>query len=74
MRKSLEPAWAKLMYLHPYSPEFFEGKFWSKLKATFKKVKARIYKKLIDGITEVMLEVTESDIRNWFTHCCYCTS
>jgi len=21
-----------------------------------------------------MLEVTQKDIRNWFTHCCYCTS
>ncbi|PSO48177.1 MAG: IS630 family transposase, partial [Cyanobacteria bacterium SW_9_44_58] len=32
------------------------------------------YKDLVDAITEAMLKVTNQDIRNWFTHCCYCTS
>jgi hypothetical protein len=47
--------------------------FWSKVKATLRKLKARTYKDLIEGIELAMLEVTQKDIRNWFTHCCYCT-
>ncbi|WP_438941503.1 hypothetical protein [Moorena bouillonii] len=39
-----------------------------------KKIKARTYKDLIEGIADAILKVTKEDIRNWFTHCCYCTS
>ncbi|PSP02936.1 MAG: IS630 family transposase, partial [Cyanobacteria bacterium QS_7_48_42] len=36
VRKSLEPAWARLIYLPPYSPEFSPREnFGSKLKAIF---------------------------------------
>jgi hypothetical protein len=45
-----------------------------KVKAILRKLQARTYQDLIDGITEAMLQVTQQDIRNWFTHCCYCTS
>jgi hypothetical protein len=48
--------------------------FWSKVKAILRKLKARTYQNLIDAITATMLQVTQQDIRNWFTHCCYCTS
>jgi transposase len=66
---------AKLIYLSPYSPEFSPiENFWSKVKAILKKLKARTYKDLIDGIFEAMATVTQQDIRNWFAHCCYCTS
>ncbi len=75
VRELIEKAGAKLIYLSPYSPEFSPiENFWSKVKAILKKVKARTYKDLIDGITEAMLQVTKEDIHNWFTHCCYCTS
>ncbi|PSP10907.1 MAG: hypothetical protein BRC49_08965 [Cyanobacteria bacterium SW_10_48_33] len=75
VRKSLEPAWARLIYLPPYSPEFSPREnFGSKLKAIFKKVKARSYKNLVDGITEARSKVTNSEVRYWSTHCCYCTS
>jgi hypothetical protein len=39
-----------------------------------RKLKARNYLDLIDSITDAMLQVTKKDIRNWFAHCCYCTS
>lgn len=75
VREVIEEAGANLRYLPPYSPEFSPiENFWSKVKAILRKLKARNYKDLIDGITEAMLEVTQQDIRNWFTHCCYCTS
>ena len=75
IRELIEGAGAKLIYLSPYSPEFSPiENFWSKVKAILKKLKARTYKDLINAIISSMLKVTKNDIRNWFAHCCYCTS
>lgn len=75
IRELIEKAGAKLIYLSPYSPEFSPiENFWSKVKAILKKLKARTYKDLINSINDAMLAVTKNDIRNWFAHCCYCTS
>ncbi len=75
VKEAIEGAGAKVIYLSPYSPEFSPiENFWSKIKALLRKLKARSYKDLIDGIFEAMLAVSQQDIRNWFTHCCYCTS
>jgi len=74
-KEAIEQTGAQVIYLPPYSPEFSPiENFWSKVKAILRKVKARTYKDLIDGIFNAMLRVTQQDIRNWFTHCCYCTS
>lgn len=75
VREFIEQAGAKLLYLSPYSPEFSPiENLWSKVKSILRKTAARTYKDLIDGITNAMLQVTQSNIRNWFAHCCYCTS
>lgn len=75
VRELLEKAGAKLIYLSPYSPEFSPiENLWSKVKSILKKTAARTYKDLIDGISNAMLEVTQTNIRNWFAHCCYCAS
>lgn len=75
VKEAIEKKGAKLIYLSPYSPEFSPiENFWSKVKAILRKLKARTYKDLIDGIVDAMAQVTQQDIRNWFTHCCYCTS
>lgn len=75
IRESIENVGAKLIYLSSYSPEFSSiENFWSKVKAILRKIQARTYQNLIDGIIEAMLQVTQKDIHNWFTHCCYCTS
>jgi transposase len=75
VREIIEQQKARLIYLPPYSPEFSPiENFWSKVKAMLRKLKARTYKDLIEGIESAMLQVTQKDIRNWFTHCCYCTS
>ena len=67
VKELIEQAGAKVIYLSPYSPEFSPiENFWSKVKAILKKIKARTYKDLIDGITDAMLAVTKDDIRNWF--------
>ena len=73
VREFIEKAGAKLLYLSPYSPEFSPiENFCSKVKSILRKTAARTYKDLIDAITNAMLEVTQSNIRNWFAHCCYC--
>jgi transposase len=73
--EAIENAGAKLVYLSPYSPEFSPiENFWSKIKSILRKLQARTYQDLIDSITEAMLQVTEEQLHNWFTHCCYCTS
>ena len=75
IRKLIEKTGAKLIYLPPYSPEFSPiENFWSKVKSILRKIKARTYKDLINAITDAMLQVTKTDIYNWFTHCCYCAS
>lgn len=75
VRELIEAAKAKLVYLSSYSPEFSPiENFWSKVKSILRKAAARTYKELIDGIANAMLEVTQKNIRNWFTHCCYCAS
>ncbi|MDJ0583191.1 IS630 family transposase [Crocosphaera sp.] len=75
VKEAIAQKGAKLIYLSPYSPEFSPiENFWSKVKAILRKLKARTYKDLIDGIVDAMAQVTQQDIRNWFTHCCYCTS
>lgn len=75
VREAIEQVGAKLIYLPPYSPEFSPiENFWSKVKSRLKKLGARTYKDLIEGISEAMVQVTTENIRNWFSHCCYCTS
>ena len=75
IRKLIEEAGAKLIYLSPYSPEFSPiENFWSKIKSSLRKAKSRTYKDLINAITDSMLKVTKNNIHNWFCHCCYCAS
>lgn len=75
VREFIEKAGATLIYLSPYSPEFSPiENFWSKVKSILRKVAARTYNDLMDAITNAMLKVTQENIRNWFAHCCYCTS
>ncbi len=53
VREAIEKAGARLIYLSPYSPEFSPiENCWSKVKAILKKVKARTYKDLIEGIAD----------------------
>ena len=75
VRELLSKAGVKLIYLSPYSPEFSPiENLWSKVKAILKKTAARTYKDLINGIEDAMIQVTKTNIRNWFAHCCYCAS
>jgi transposase len=75
VRSLIESAGAKLIYLPPYSPDFSPiENFWSKVKNSLKTIGARSYQALSEGIKTAFSEVSQIDIQNWFTHCCYCSS
>ena len=75
VEKLIEAAGAKLIYLPPYSPDFSPiENCWSKVKNILRSIGARSYPDLAKAIETAFNEVSLSDIYNWFTHCCYCTS
>lgn len=71
----IQGAGAFLIYLPPYSPEFSPiENCWSKIKSLLRSLAARTYRDLAKAIENAFSQVSLKDIRNWFTHCCYCTS
>ena len=75
VKKALEKKGAKLIYLSPYSPDFSPiENLRSKLKIILRSIKTTNYQELGKAIEFALGQVTSSNIFNWFTHCCYCTS
>ena len=71
----IEQVGARLVYLPPYSPDFSPiENCWSKIKSLLRSIGARTYPDLAQAIKDAFEQVSLKDIRNWFTHCCYCTS
>lgn len=75
VKEMIEGVGAKLIYLPPYSPDFspIENCF-SKVKSILRTVGARNYPDLVKAIEDAFSQVSLQDLKNWFTHCCYCTS
>jgi hypothetical protein len=48
--------------------------FWSKVKSILRTLGVRTYEALSEAIKIAFAKVSEMDIRNWFAHCCYCSS
>lgn len=75
IRCLIEEAGASLVYLPTYSPDFNPiENCWSKLKSLLRHIGARTYPDLAKAIESAFNQISVDDIRNWFTHCCYCTS
>jgi len=75
VQKTLEAAGARVIYLSAYSPDFNPiENCWSKLKEYLRSMAARTRDSLEQAIVNAINLVTPRDIRNWFAHCCYCTS
>ena len=75
VKKAIEKTGAKLIYLSPYSPDFSPiENLWSKLKIILRSIKTTNYQELGKAIEFAFGQVTSSNIFNWFTHSCYCTS
>lgn len=75
IEKAIALKGAKLIYLPPYSPDFAPiENFWSKVKSLLRKMQPRNYQQLELALAEAFSQVSKEDFRNWFAHCCYCTS
>jgi transposase len=75
IRQLIEDKGARLIYLSPYSPDFNPiENCWSKIKEYLRSLAASSRENLENGITNAMDAVSLKEIRNWFSHCCYCTS
>lgn len=73
VRQAIEAVGARLVYLSPYSPDFNPiENLWSKLKGHLRAVEARSQEALHAAIAQGLNLITLKDVRNWFTHCCYC--
>jgi transposase len=71
----IENAAARLLDLPTYSPEFNPlENCWSKIKSILRQISARTYPDLVKALEFALTQVSEQEVRNWFTHCCYCTS
>ena len=75
IRKAIEKAGGRPIFLPPYSPDFSPiENLWSKLKSYLKKLEARTYRDLINAIEKGFAAIDLQAIYSGFTHCCYCTS
>jgi transposase len=69
---AIKLAGAQVRFLPPYSPDFNPAEqLWSKVKASLRKLKARTSEALLEGIHDVLDEVSPSDAQGWFAHCGY---
>lgn len=74
IKEAIVAVGARLVYLSPYSPDFYPiENCWSKVKEFLRVQAARTYKELDQAITNALDTVTKKDIIGWFTHCCYIT-
>jgi transposase len=71
----IETAGAKVLYMSPYSPEFNPIEhWWSQLKAFLRQFSPTTSQRVDTLIKTAMNLMNPNHLRNWFAHCCYCTS
>jgi len=72
VRRLIEEAGARVLYLPPYSPDLNPIELaWSKLKAILKEFGARTHDALDAAIRRAMDLIGHSDAAGWFKHCGY---
>ena len=72
VRRLIEAAGARVLYLPPYSPDLNPIELcWAKLKALLKEFGARTREALDDAIRRAMDLIDGSDALAWFGHCGY---
>jgi len=71
----IEAYGASVICLSPYSPDFFPIELWWSQRKSFLRRFAPTTTSMIDTLIAVSLNLINSQhLRNWFAHCCYCTS
>jgi len=72
VRRLIEAAGARVLYLPPYSPDLNPIELcWAKLKGLLKEFGARTREALDDAIRRAMDLIDASDAQAWFGHCGY---
>lgn len=72
IRRAIETAGARLLYLPPYSPDFSPIEpMWSKIKQKLRSVAARTIETLGQAVQEALTMITASDCQGFFRHCGY---
>ena len=71
----IEEVAARVVYLSPYSPDFNPIELWGSQLKSFIRRFAPTHFAAIDGLLAIALHlINPQHLRNWFAHCCYCTS
>ncbi|MBL1202830.1 MAG: hypothetical protein FWK04_28130 [Nostoc sp. GBBB01] len=66
---------ASVQYLSPYSPDFNPiENWWSQLKAFLRSFSPTTTTMVDILIATALNLVNPNHLKNWFIHCCYCTS
>ena len=75
VEEMIEAVGARVVYLSPYSPEFNPREhLWWKLKALLRRFIPKSVQ-IVEKLWELGVKLCSSkQIRNYFAHCCYCTS
>lgn len=72
VKRRLEAAGLKLLYLPPYSPDFSPVEHaWSKIKTILRSVAARTIAALEEAFGRAIQQISAADARGWFQHCGY---
>jgi transposase len=75
VRRLIENAGCRLIYLPTYSPDFSPIEpIGSKLKQTLRSITARTVRGLIDAVAEAFHTITPNDCIAYFRHCGYATN
>ncbi|HBR00045.1 MAG TPA: IS630 family transposase, partial [Cyanobacteria bacterium UBA11691] len=73
--KKIEAVGASVIYLSPYSPDFNPIEMWGSQLKSFIMDFSPTTPAMIDTLLAVTLDlINPKHLRNWFAHCCYCTS
>ncbi len=75
VEEMIEAVGARVVYLSPYSPEFNPREhLWWELKALLRRFIPQSVQ-IVEKLWELGVKLCSSkQIRNYFAHCCYCTS
>jgi transposase len=72
VRECIEAHGADLLFLPPYSPDLNPIELaWSKMKALLRKLAARTYDTLLDGVADALRAITPRDASSFFSACGY---
>ncbi len=78
IQELVESVGAKILDLSPQRacPHVFNPieNCWSKVKEFLRSAQALSREALDEAIAKAIEAISKLDLRNWFSHCCYCTS